>query len=707
MPARLSDRAVFTACLGGLVAGIGLFLVLPLAPKFLELHQLPTTRDFDVEVRPQGQVTAFWVVSMASFALAVWQWRRGRRPSWALLLAGVAVLHLLALLVPPVASKDVYAYSFYGKVQTEYGANPYLSFPDQHPTDPWHSFWSWRLFGPVYGPPFLLLLRLMATVAGPSLLTWVVLSKLVLVAAELAAIWLLVRALQADPTKGEDPRWPLLLIGWNPMVLQSFAMSAHVDALLLLVLAGAVLAHRRGRHLLAFLLLVGCFLIKVYMGPLAALYAIWLATGRPRLRDRVAVVAGLGLLGTVLTALVYLPYASAGSKLFTSAVDVSGHFSSGSPPNLVRRLLAVRLARVRPVRPGGRRHRGPAGPPAGRRRHPGRLRAGRPHPAPRRRPVAGRSPPSSWPTCCSPLGLLLARGAPARHRGRHPLEPDQPGRRRPVHHPGPPGPGRPPGRGTAARGSAARPARHPGRLRRPLPAAPCSCLCLGLRARRRTRPPTPTRAPVPPPSRRSPARRHADAGQGRRVVPVAQDPVELGPVEGEEAAGLLQPVAGRGVRPDGLDALFQVLLPANDHGLAAVGHLVPGLAGDLIVVAPLPRLTLASHQAQLHQVADRAGDRGRAHPQGPGEVGGGGAPVVGAEDGREHPRRHAGHARLGQVEGEPLDEPADPLLVAPGIGRVDHQPLLSPVIARRSQLRETSVACEIRRERPADRQRRR
>jgi alpha-1,6-mannosyltransferase len=344
---RLSDRAVFGACLAGLVAGIGLFLVLPLAPKFLELHRLPTNRDFDVELRPQGQVTAFWVVSMASFALAVWQWRRGRRPSWALLLAGVAVLHLLALLVPPVASKDVYAYSFYGKVQSAYGANPYLSFPDQHPTDPWHPFWSWRLFGPVYGPPFLLLLRLLAAVAGPSLLTWVVLAKLLLVAAELAAIWVLVRALRVAPRgpvePGEDPRWPLLLIGWNPMVLQSIAMSAHVDALLLLVLAGAILAHRRGRHLLAFLALVGCFLIKVYLGPLAALYAIWLAAGRPRLRDKLAVVAGLGLLGTALTVLVYLPYVSAGGKLFTSAVDVSGHFSSGSPPNLVRRLLAAVL----------------------------------------------------------------------------------------------------------------------------------------------------------------------------------------------------------------------------------------------------------------------------------------------------------------------------------------------------------------------------
>jgi hypothetical protein len=348
---RLSDRAVFGACLAGLVAGIGLFLVLPLAPRFLELHRLPTNRDFDVELRPQGQVTAFWVVAMASFALAVWQWRRGRRPSWGLLLAGVAVLHLLALLVPPVASKDVYAYSFYGKVQTEYGANPYLSFPDQHPVDPWHPFWSWRLFGPVYGPPFLLLLRLLATVAGPSLLTWVVLAKLVLVAAELAAIWVLVTTLRVPANgaavgPGEDPRWPLLLIGWNPMVLQSIAMSAHVDSLLLLVLALAILAHRRGRHLLAFLALVGCFLVKVYLGPLAALYAIWLALGRPRLRDRVAVVAGLGLLGTALTALAYLPYASAGSKLFTSAVDVSGHFSSGSPPNLVRRLLAAVLPLV-------------------------------------------------------------------------------------------------------------------------------------------------------------------------------------------------------------------------------------------------------------------------------------------------------------------------------------------------------------------------
>jgi hypothetical protein len=342
--ARRGERAVLLTCLAGIALGIGLFLVLPLAPKLVSMHQLPTNHDFDVEPRPQGLVTPFWVLSMASFAVAVWQWRRGRRLSMALLIAGAIALHLLALWVPPVASKDVYAYSFYGKVQTAYGANPYLSFPDQYPFDAWHPFWSWRLTGPVYGPPFLLLLRLVAMVSGPSILAWVLWMKVLLTVAELGAVALLVHTLRRDGDgRDPDPRWPILLIAWNPMVLQAIAMSAHVDALLLLLLAVALAAHRRGRHLLAFVVLVVLFLFKVYMGPVAALYAIWLAAGRPSRRAWAGAIAGLGALGAALTAIAYLPFAGAGGRLFGSAVDVSTHYSSGSPPNLVRRLLAAAL----------------------------------------------------------------------------------------------------------------------------------------------------------------------------------------------------------------------------------------------------------------------------------------------------------------------------------------------------------------------------
>jgi Glycosyltransferase family 87 len=343
---RRSDRAVLLACLTGIGLGVGLFLVLPLAGQLVPMHRLPTNHDFDVESKPQGLVTPFWVVSMASFAFAVWQWRRGRRLSLAALVAGAIALHLLALAVPPVASKDVYAYSFYGKVQTAYGANPYLEFPDHYPFDAWHPFWSWRLTGPVYGPPFLLLLRLVAVVSGPSMLAWVLWMKVLLMVAELGAVALLVQTLRRrGDAEGSDPdwRWPVLLIAWNPMVLQAVAMSAHVDALLLLLVAVALAAHRRGRHLLAFVVLVLLFLVKVYMGPIAALYGLWLAAGKRPWRAWAGTVAGLGALGAAMTVLAYLPFASAGTSLIGSAVDVSTHYSSGSPPNLLRRLLAAAL----------------------------------------------------------------------------------------------------------------------------------------------------------------------------------------------------------------------------------------------------------------------------------------------------------------------------------------------------------------------------
>jgi hypothetical protein len=344
--AARTDEQVFAACLAGIALAVGAFLVAPLAPQFVSLHRVPTNLDYTVVAKPQGEVTAFWVLAVGSFGCAVWQWRLGRRPSARLLVAGVALLTLLALLVPPVASDDVYAYSFYGKVQSTYHANPYLSFPEQHTPDPWYHLWSWRLTGPVYGPPFLLLLRLVAAAAGPSLLAFVVAMKLLLTAAVLLAVGLLARAVAGDPAAGGDPRWPVLLIAWNPMVLQAVAMSAHVDALLLLIVALAVLAHRRGRRLATFLLLVLAFLFKVYLGPLAALYALFLAfAGTPgrSVARRLARLAELGGLGVAVTALAYLPYSSAGTRLFTSALDVSDHFSTGSPPNLLRRALAAVL----------------------------------------------------------------------------------------------------------------------------------------------------------------------------------------------------------------------------------------------------------------------------------------------------------------------------------------------------------------------------
>jgi hypothetical protein len=53
--ARLSDRTVFTACLAGLVAGMGLFLVLPLAPQLLALHRCPPTATSTSSCAPRAR----------------------------------------------------------------------------------------------------------------------------------------------------------------------------------------------------------------------------------------------------------------------------------------------------------------------------------------------------------------------------------------------------------------------------------------------------------------------------------------------------------------------------------------------------------------------------------------------------------------------------------------------------------------------------
>ena len=125
----------------------------------------------------------------------------------------------------------------------------------------------------------------------------------------------------------------------------------------------------------------------------------------------------------------------------------------------------------------------------------------------------------------------------------------------------------------------------------------------------------------------------------------------------------------RGRRPGGCPA--QDLGPVPG-GIGPVGkHLVPAegvyrtrgrcAAGTRSAAAGL---ALTADHADLLQVAHGAGDRGRAGPEQPGELGGRQAARVGDQQGGEHPGRHRRNARLHEDGSEPLDERADRLLVA-------------------------------------------
>src|SRR5206468_3043663 len=61
------------------------------------------------------------------------------------------------LLLPLLLSRDVFSYSYYGRIVSRYGGNPYVQTPANFPQDPlWQFTWpEWRTASSVYGPTFV------------------------------------------------------------------------------------------------------------------------------------------------------------------------------------------------------------------------------------------------------------------------------------------------------------------------------------------------------------------------------------------------------------------------------------------------------------------------------------------------------------------------------------------------------------------------
>jgi len=134
----------------------------------------------------------------------------------------------------------------------------------------------------------------------------------------------------------------------------------------------------------------------------------------------------------------------------------------------------------------------------------------------------------------------------------------------------------------------------------------------------------------------------------------------------EEVLRIGEPVAGRRVRAEQLDALPGGDRPLGQHLVPADGNLIPEVVEQQVHVTPAAGLALAADHPQLGQVTDGTGDGCRAGAQQPGQLGGGQPAGVGDQHGGEHPGGHRRHARLHQDSGESLDKGPDGLLAAFG-----------------------------------------
>ncbi len=256
-------------------------------------------------------------VAFVALAVVVGAERRQRHLGRRLVLGVSGALLVLAVVVPPTESGDVWSYAMYGRMVANYHDNPYRHTPVEYRSDPIGrrvpAFWLHSRS--VYGPLFTGVSAAGMGVAGGSpLLARLFFQGLAALAVALA-LWLVDRRTR-DPVA-------LALLGVNPVVVVSVVNGAHNDALVgLAVLGGALLVCAR-RPAWAGAAFAAAALVKVAaVLPLAAVaFWVWCRHGRRAAVALSAAAAGVGLTGLVVAGT---------SSVLDALSDAQGRVNGGS-----------------------------------------------------------------------------------------------------------------------------------------------------------------------------------------------------------------------------------------------------------------------------------------------------------------------------------------------------------------------------------------
>jgi hypothetical protein len=283
-----------------------------------------------VPARTEGWQALWLLAGFAGLGAVLAVERRARVLTPRGVLVPAAVLLAVAVVAPPIGSRDVWSYVMYGRIAALHHADPYRIAPSAFPHDPLLSRVSpvWRDTRSVYGPVFTWLSALGMRVVGNSALLARAFFQLLAAGAAAVAMWVLWRETHEAAA--------MAIVGLNPLVLVAVVNGGHSDALVGLgVLAGVALVVHRRPWLGGVVLGLAALVKIVALLPLAAV-AGWLLLRRER-RGSVRVAATVVAAG-LLT--VGAGYALAGGR--TAIVPLSEarlHYSDASPWDEVRVVL--------------------------------------------------------------------------------------------------------------------------------------------------------------------------------------------------------------------------------------------------------------------------------------------------------------------------------------------------------------------------------
>jgi len=221
---------------------------------------------------------------------------------------GCAIVFNVMLLFyfPPVLSGDVFHYAVQGRLYAIHGQNPYGVAADAVPDDPFWALSIWREGTTQYGPLWIQLSALCASLGNGGVLLTVFLFKLLSAVSNLVGAALVV--VLTRRLKGGDGVVPLLFYAWNPILLIESSGSAHNDAVMMTLALIGIFLLTQSRFVFGTVALLASALIKYVTLLLLGMAAIHVLS-RQSSRQ-----LGLGLrlivASAVMIVVVYAPFMS-------------------------------------------------------------------------------------------------------------------------------------------------------------------------------------------------------------------------------------------------------------------------------------------------------------------------------------------------------------------------------------------------------------
>ncbi|MFT3865544.1 MAG: polyprenol phosphomannose-dependent alpha 1,6 mannosyltransferase MptB [Solirubrobacterales bacterium] len=272
---------------------------------------------------------AAFVAMFVSYAAAA---RSAEKLSPRLVLAAILVLHLIAILAPPLFSSDVFSYAAYGRMGAIYNSNPYLHGPSAIPLEGLRSLIGaqWLATPSAYGPLFTALSYLLVPL---DLAANVLAYKLVAAASSLVLILLVWRAASL---RGLSPVRAAVLVGLNPVIVLYGVGGGHNDLMMLAILAAGLYVLIQQRERRGGALIVTATAVKLTAGLLLPFALASRCRGEGAARARLAVGAALGAV-----AVAALAFAFFGTAPLQLPSILEGIQSEGGPHSIVGFLLAA------------------------------------------------------------------------------------------------------------------------------------------------------------------------------------------------------------------------------------------------------------------------------------------------------------------------------------------------------------------------------